>query len=132
MKNFKKIGRIYEMQDTMNNYPPELLSMTVGDLLDKMESMDSMSSTDYESLGTLLTKVTGDVLAGTGYVAPASDVPTGTAMEPTVDGEMPAEEPADDLGGEEDFAAAEPAAGGDEEMGRAKRESIDRSKSKKK
>jgi hypothetical protein len=84
MKNFKKIGRIYEMQDTMNNYPPELLSMTVGDLLDKMESMDSMSSTDYESLGTLLTKVTGDVLAGTGYVAPASDVPTGTAMEPTV------------------------------------------------
>lgn len=84
MKNFKKIGRLYEMMDMSGNYPPELLSMTVGDLLDKMESMDTTSSQDYESMGSLLTKVMNDVLAGTGYVAPASDVPTGTAMEPTV------------------------------------------------
>ena len=48
-------------------------------------------------------------------------------MEPTVDAEagaeVPAEEPADD-----EFAAAAPAAGGEEEAGRARRESIERSR----
>ena len=50
-------------------------------------------------------------------------------MEPTVDAdaeadaEALAEEPATD-----DFAAAEPAAGGEEEAGRATRESIERSR----
>ena len=45
-------------------------------------------------------------------------------MEPTVDGEADAEAPADD------FAAAEPAAGGEEEMGREQRESVQRLKKK--
>jgi hypothetical protein len=47
-------------------------------------------------------------------------------MEPTVDGDL-------DLPPEEDdFAAAAPAAGGDLEAGREKRESIERKVSKKK
>ena len=46
-------------------------------------------------------------------------------MEPTVDGEADAEAPADD------FAAAEPAAGGEEEMGREQRESVQRLKKSK-
>jgi hypothetical protein len=50
-------------------------------------------------------------------------------MEPTVDGEMdmeaPAEEPMDD-----EFATDAAAAGGEEEAGREKRESVERSKKK--
>ena len=45
-------------------------------------------------------------------------------MEPTVDAEADAEVPAEDDG----MAAAEPAVGGEEEAGRAKRESIERSR----
>ena len=47
------------------------------------------------------------------------------AMEPTtdMDAEAPVEEPADD-----EFAASEPATGGEEEAGRAKRESVERSR----
>ena len=46
------------------------------------------------------------------------------AMEPTVDAEVDAEVPAEDDG----MAAAEPAVGGEEEAGRAKRESVERSR----
>ena len=46
------------------------------------------------------------------------------AMEPTVDAEADAEVPAEDDG----MAAAEPAVGGEEEAGRAKRESVERSR----
>ena len=45
-------------------------------------------------------------------------------MEPTVDAEVDAEVPAEDDG----MAAAEPAVGGEEEAGRAKRESVERSR----
>jgi len=48
-------------------------------------------------------------------------------MEPTVDGEMDAEVPAEDG---DDFAADDASAGGEELGGREKRESIDRSKKK--
>jgi len=46
-------------------------------------------------------------------------------MEPTVDGEMDAEVPADD-----DFGAADAAAGGEELGGREKRESVQHLKKK--
>jgi cell division septum initiation protein DivIVA len=45
------------------------------------------------------------------------------AVEPGAEGELDAEMPAED-----DFGAAEPATGGEEEAGRAKRESVDRSR----
>ncbi len=45
-------------------------------------------------------------------------------MEPTVDAEVDAEVPAEDDG----MAAAEPAVGGEEEAGRTKRESVERSR----
>jgi myosin heavy subunit len=53
------------------------------------------------------------------------------SLEPTVDGEMDmdAEVPTDDMAGDE-FDAADAAAGGEEESGREKRESIERSKKK--
>ena len=56
---------------------------------------------------------------------PTTDEP---AMEPTVDGGTDLLDP--DAPAEDDFAAADAAAGGEEEAGRAKRESIQRSKKK--
>ena len=50
-------------------------------------------------------------------------------MEPTVDGDMDMEAPAEEPVGDE-FAAADAAAGGEEEAGREKRESVDHSKKK--
>jgi hypothetical protein len=68
----------------------------------------------------------------TGEAEPAMDMgaePEGEepAMEPTVDQDAAADTGVD-LGGEDDFGAAAPAAGGEEEAGRAKRESVKRSK----
>jgi len=51
------------------------------------------------------------------------------AMEPTVDGDMDMEAPAEEPVGDE-FAAADAAAGGEEEAGREKRESVTHSKKK--
>jgi len=54
------------------------------------------------------------------------DMDMDTDMEPTDDMDMDAEEPAMD----DDFGAADAAAGGEEEAGREKRESVQRSKKK--
>tara|TARA_B110000503_G_scaffold92447_1_gene139434 strand:+ start:643 stop:1386 length:744 start_codon:yes stop_codon:yes gene_type:complete len=64
----------------------------------------------------------GEAFDTMGAEEPGMEDPT---MEPTVDGEMDAEVPAED-----DFGAAAPAAGGEEEMGRPQRESVQRSKKK--
>jgi hypothetical protein len=53
-------------------------------------------------------------------------------MEPTVDADLDAEMPGDDMDMGDDFDAAGAAAGGEEEAGREKRESIERKVSKKK
>ena len=55
-----------------------------------------------------------------------AEEPVDPEMEPTVDGEMDMEEPAAD----DEFGAADAAAGGEELGGREKRESIERSKKK--
>jgi len=51
-------------------------------------------------------------------------------MEPTDDMDMDAEAPADDMDMGDDFGADDAAAGGEEEAGREKRESVDNSKKK--
>jgi hypothetical protein len=55
-----------------------------------------------------------------------AEEPIDPEMEPTVDGDMDMEEPAAD----DEFGAADAAAGGEELGGREKRESIERSKKK--
>ena len=110
------------IRDEMGSAQAEAFTSSVKPALEALYSaMESTRVTLTQGVGML-----------TGEAEPVEPMGAEPAMEPTVDGEMPAEEPAADLGGEEDFAAAEPAAGGEEEMGRAKRESIDRSNSKKK
>lgn len=110
------------IRDELGSAQAEAFTSSVKPALEALYSaMEATRSTLIQGVGLL-----------TGEAEPVEPMGAEPAMEPTVDGEMPAEEPDASLGGDEDFAAAEPAAGGDEELGRAKRESIDRSKSKKK
>ena len=91
----------------------------VGAIKPALEAMYTAMESTRESLTQGLGTLTGDAEP----VEPMGE----PEMEPTVDAEAdaeaPAEEPATD-----DFAAAEPAAGGEEEAGRATRESIERSR----
>ena len=90
----------------------------------------------YASMETTRVALTGGVGMLTGEGEPVdtmgaedpamdaeADPEADPAMEPTVDAEAPAEEPTED-----DFAAAAAAQGGEEEAGRATRESIERSR----
>lgn len=83
----------------------------------------------FTTLETTRDALTGGVAVLTGEGAPETMGDEAPAeepeMEPTVDAEADAEAPAE--GGDE-FAAAEPATGGEEEAGRAKRESVERSR----
>ena len=86
-----------------------------------------------ESLYTALESTRGSLPGGVGQLTGEAEPATDMGAE-----ETPAEEPAEEpemeptvdaeAEGEDDFAAAEPAAGGEEEAGRAKRESIDLSR----
>ena len=77
----------------------------------------------YATMETTRAALTGGVglLTGEGEAPEAMGAEEEPAMEPTVDAEVPAED---------EFAAAEPAAGGEEEAGREKRESVQHSKKK--
>ena len=76
----------------------------------------------YQSLEATRASLTSGVAKLTGEEEPAVDM---GAEAPGMDAGMDAEEPMAEP--EDDFGAAEPAAGGEEEAGRAKRESIQRS-----
>jgi hypothetical protein len=91
----------------------------------------------YTTMETTRDALTGGVglLTGEGEPMDTMGADDEMGMEPTVDGEadadMDMEAPADDMAGDE-FAADAAAAGGEEEAGREKRESVERPVSKKK
>jgi len=78
----------------------------------------------YTSLESTRGALTGGVGQLTGEAEPAVDMGTPDEMP----AEDPAMEPTVDAEAGDDFGAAEPAAGGEDEAGRAKRESIDLSR----
>jgi hypothetical protein len=90
-----------------------------------LESLYATMETTRDSLtgGVSMLTGEGETPDMMGAEEPAADA----EMEPTTD--MDIEAPADDMAGDE-FGAADAAAGGDEEAGREKRESIERSKKK--
>ena len=127
------------MEDTAEMQSESMLEL--GDAIrDEMGEAQSQSFIQtvkpaLESLYTALESTRGSLTGGVGQLtgeaepavdmgseegAPAEEPAEEPEMEPTVDAE--AEE------GEDEFAASEPAAGGEEEAGRAKRESIDLSR----
>lgn len=125
------------MEDTAEMQTESMLE--IGDKIrDEMgsEQSENFISTVKPALETLFTTLeqTRDALTGgvailTGEGAPETmgdEVPAEEPeMEPTVDAEAEAEAPVE---GEDEFGAAAPAAGGEEEAGREKRESIERSR----
>jgi len=107
-----------KIRDEMGSEQSELFIGTVKPALEQL----------FTTLETTRDALTGGVAILTGEgEAPAmgdEEVPAeDPEMEPTVDAEAPAEEPAED-----EFATAAPATGGEEEAGREKRESVERSR----
>ena len=92
-----------------------------------LEAMYTTMESTRETLTGGVAMLTGEGQApeAMGAEEPAAD----PEMEPTTDMEVDAEAPADDMAGDE-FGADAAAAGGEEEAGREKRESVERSKKK--
>jgi len=107
------------IRDEMGSEQSEAFVATVKPALEAM----------YTAMESTRGSLTGGVamLTGEGEAPDAMGAEDDMAMEPTVDAEAPADDmeaPADD------FGAADAAAGGEEEAGREKRESVERSKKK--
>jgi hypothetical protein len=125
------------MEDTAEMQTESMLELA-DSIRDEMGSEQSEAFVNsvkpaLEALYTALESTREATTAGVGILTgeAAPEEPMGDempaeepAMEPTVDAEVDAEVPAEDDG----MAAAEPAVGGEEEAGRAKRESVERSR----
>ena len=125
------------MEDTAEMQTESMLELA-DSIRDEMGSEQSEAFTNsvkpaLEALYTALEATREATTAGVGILTgeAAPETPMGDEvpaeepeMEPTVDAEVDAEVPAEDDG----MAAAEPAVGGEEEAGRAKRESVERSR----
>ena len=102
---------------------------------EKSEAFTAAVKPSLEALYTAMEQTRIALPGGVGMLTGEGDTPMmgdEPAMEPTVDGAMDVADPMDPEAPAEDdaFAAADAAMGGDDEAGRAKRESIQRSKKK--
>ena len=102
---------------------------------EKSEAFTAAVKPSLEALYTAMEQTRIALTGGVGMLTGEGDTPMmgdEPAMEPTVDGAMDVADPMDPEAPAEDdaFAAADAAMGGDDEAGRAKRESIQRSKKK--
>ncbi len=61
MKNFKSIDRLYEMH-VEGAVSDEVLSMTVGELLNKLEAMDTQDSAEYEIIENAIKMVSSKLM----------------------------------------------------------------------
>jgi hypothetical protein len=95
----------------------------VGTVKPALEALYASLETTRESLNGGLAIVTGQEVETMGDEMPAGDEEE-MDMEPTVDGDEMDMEPEET----DDFETSEPAVGGEEEAGRAKRESVERSR----
>ena len=102
---------------------------------EKSEAFTAAVKPSLEALYTAMEQTRIALTGGVGMLTGEGDAPMmgdEPAMEPTVDGDMDVADPMDPEAPAEDdaFAAADAAMGGEEEAGREKRESIQRSKKK--
>ena len=112
------------IRDEMGSEASEAFTATVKPAL---EAMYGVMETTRIALTSGVGQLTGEAepVDTMGAEDPAMDPEADPALEPTVDGEADMEVPAED-----DFGAADAAAGGEELGGREKRESVDHSKKK--
>ena len=104
---------------------------------EKSEAFTAAVKPALESLYAAMESTRGALTGGVGMLTGEAE-PMDTMgmddempMEPPIDAEMPADAPIEEPAAEDDFGAAAPAAGGEEEAGRAKRESVQRTSKKK-
>ena len=102
---------------------------------EKSEAFTAAVKPSLEALYTAMEQTRIALTGGVGMLTGEGDAPMmgdEPAMEPTVDGDLDIADPMDPEAPAEDdaFAAADAAMGGEEEAGREKRESIERSKKK--
>ena len=127
------------MEDTAEMQSESMLELA-DEIRDEMGSEKSEAFTaavkpSLEALYTAMEQTRIALTGGVGMLTGEGDAPMmgdEPAMEPTVDGDMDVADPMDPEAPAEDdaFAAADAAMGGEEEAGREKRESIQRSKKK--
>jgi hypothetical protein len=77
MKNFKSIDRLYEMH-AEGEVTDEILSMTVGEMLNKLEAMDTQDSAEYEIIEDAIKTLSSKLL---GYDASASNYDLNNSVE---------------------------------------------------
>jgi len=61
MKNFKSIDRLYEMH-VEGAISDEVMSMSVGELLDRLEAMDTQDSAEYEIIEDAIKSVSSKLM----------------------------------------------------------------------
>ena len=112
------------IRDEMGSEQSESFVNTVKPALEQMYEV-------METTRVALTNGVGQLTGEGGAEEPMGDEMGDMGdMEPTDDMDMDAEAPADDMDMGDDFGADDAAAGGEEEAGREKRESVERSKKK--
>ena len=110
------------IRDEMGSEKSEAFTASIKPAL---EAMYGVMETTRQTLTQGVGMLTGETEAP--MMGAPDDMALEPPMEPPVDGA-----PVDDLGMDDEFGAAAPAAGGEAEAGRAKRESVERKVSKKK
>jgi hypothetical protein len=122
------------MEDTAEMQSESMLELADA-IRDEMgaQQSEAFTNTVKPALESLYTAMEGTRVAltqGVGMLTGEAEPMDAMGDEPALDAEEPAMEPTDDMdaAADDDFAAAEAAIGGDDEAGRAKRESIQRSR----
>ena len=122
------------MEDTAEMQSESMLELADA-IRDEMgaQQSEAFTNTVKPALESLYTAMEGTRVAltqGVGMLTGEAEPMNAMGDEPALDAEEPAMEPTDDMdaAADDDFAAAEAAIGGDDEAGRAKRESIQRSR----
>ena len=120
------------MEDTAEMQSESMLELADA-IRDEMgaQQSEAFTNTVKPALESLYTAMEGTRVAltqGVGMLTGEAEPMDAMGDEPVTDTEEPGMEPTVDAEADDDFAAAEAAIGGDDEAGRAKRESIQRSR----
>jgi hypothetical protein len=92
-RDYRKLDRLYESHDAGSmQLPEEVLNMTVGDMLKKLEMTDTVDTNNYEVIEDAIMSCL-DCLVGDGYSSSMSDYSaTGSVEDVTSTSTIPAEE----------------------------------------
>ena len=92
-RDYRKLDRLHESHDAGSmQMPLEVLNMTVGDMLKKLEMTDNVDTNNYETIEDAIMSCL-DCLVGDGYSSSMSDYSTtGSVEDVTPTSDIPTEE----------------------------------------